>query len=234
MSKAVDDRKIAPRPGLDAESVREWLIANPDFLDRNIDLLIARDAGNAETVPGVVDLRHRILEGLRRSLERQKVREREILLAAEDRARTAARTQDAVLLVLRQSSLNALAQRVASQFPVLLFSTTAASLIVEGEPESGHGDLMALSADAIDKLIRPGEEVRLGAATESDRGVLGDRFSLVESLAVIRLGTRRGRFLLALGSSAADGFTADQGTDLLDFLGSVLEVAIDRWPRRRR
>ncbi len=233
MSKAVDDRKIAPRTGLNAESVREWLIANPDFLDRNIDLLIARDAGNAETVPGVVDLRHRILEGLRRSLERQKVREREILLAAEDRARTAARTQDAVLLVLRQSSLNALAQRVASQFPVL-FSTTAASLIVEGEPESGHGDLMALPADAIDKLIRPGEEVRLGGATESDRGVLGDRFSLVESLAVIRLGTRRGRFLLALGSSAADGFTADQGTDLLDFLGSVLEVAIDRWPRRRR
>ena len=233
MSGAVDDRKSRPSPELTAEAVREWLLANPDFLDRNIDLLIARDAGNAEDIPGVVDLRHRILEGLRRSLERQKAREREILLAAEDRARTAARTQDAVLLVLRQNSLNALAQRVAAQFPVL-FSSTAASLIVEGTPEAGHGDLMALRADALDALIRPGEEVRLGRATEKDRGVLGDRFSLVESLAIVRLGTRRGRFLLALGSSAADGFTADQGTDLLDFLGSVLEVAIDRWPRHRR
>ena len=233
MSKAVDDREIGPTPELTAEAVREWLLANPDFLDRNIDLLIARDDDDAEHIPGVVDLRHRILEGLRRSLERQKAREREILLAAEDRARTAARTQDAVLLVLRQNSLNALAQRVAAQFPVL-FSSTAASLIVEGEPEVGHGDLMTLRADALDALIRPGEEVRLGRATEKDRGVLGDRFSLVESLAIVRLGTRRGRFLLALGSSAADGFTADQGTDLLDFLGSVLEVAIDRWPRHRR
>lgn len=233
MSKAVDDREIGPTPELTEKAVREWLLANPDFLDKNIDLLIARDAGNAEDIPGVVDLRHRILEGLRRSLERQKAREREILLAAEDRARTAARTQDAVLLVLRQNSLNALAQRVASQFPVL-FSSTAASLIVEGTPEAGHGDPMALRADAMDALIRPGEEVRLGRATEKDRGILGDRFSLVESLAIIRLGTRRGRFLLALGSSAADGFTADQGTDLLDFLGSVLEVAIDRWPRHRR
>ena len=233
MSKAVDDREIGPTPELTAETVREWLLANPEFLDKNIDLLIARDAGNAEEIPGVVDLRHRILEGLRRSLERQKAREREILLAAEDRARTAARTQDAVLLVLRQNSLNALAQRVASQFPVL-FSCTAASLIVEGTSEAGHGDPMALGADALDALIRPGEEVRLGRATEKDRGILGDRFSLVESLAIIRLGTRRGRFLLALGSSAADGFTADQGTDLLDFLGSVLEVAIDRWPRHRR
>lgn len=233
MSGAIDDRKSGPGPELTAETVREWLLANPDFLDRNIDLLIARDAGKAEDIPGVVDLRHRILEGLRRSLERQKAREREILLAAEDRARTAARTQDAVLLVLRQNSLNALAQRVAAQFPVL-FSSTAASLIVEGEPEAGHGDLMALRADALDALIRPGEEVRLGRATEKDRDVLGDRFSPIESLAIVRLGTRRGRFLLVLGSSAADGFAADQGTDLLDFLGSVLEVAIDRWPRHRR
>ena len=233
MPKAVDDHEIGPKPELTAEAVRDWLAANPDFLDRNIDLLIARDASHAEDIPGVVDLRHRILEGLRRSLERQKAREREILLAAEDRARTVARTQDAVLLILKQTSLNALAQRIASQFPVL-FSTTAAALIVEGGLEGGHGDLIALQADAMDTLIRPGEAFRLGGATETDRGMLGDRFSLTESLAVIRLGTRRGRFLLALGSSTADGFAPDQGTDLLDFLGSVLEVAIDRWPRRRR
>ena len=233
MPKAVDDRKIGPRPEFTEEAVREWLVANPDFLDRNTDLLIARDPGHAEEIPGVVDLRHRILERLRRSLDRQKVREREILLAAEDRARTVARTQDAVLLVFRQSSVKALAQRVSSQFPVL-FSTTAAALVVEGGPEAGEGELIALRRNAMDSLIGPGKPVRLGAATETDRSALGDRFSLVESLAVIRLETRRGRFLLALGSSAPDGFTPDQGTDLLDFLGSVMEVAIDKWPRRRR
>lgn len=233
MPKAVDDRKIGPKPELTEEAVREWLAANPDFLDRNTDLLIARDTGHAEGIPGVVDLRHRILERLRRSLDRQKVREREILLAAEDRARTVARTQDAVLLVFRQSSVKALAQRVAAQFPVL-FSTTAAALIVEGGPEAAEGDLIALQRRAVDSLIDRGKPVRLGPATETDRSALGDRFSLVESLAVIRLETRRGRFLLALGSSAPDGFTPDQGTDLLDFLGSVMEVAIDKWPRRRR
>ena len=233
MPKAVDEQKVSPKSELTAEAVRDWLAANPDFVDRNIDLLIARDTNHAEDIPGVVDLRHRIVEGLRRSVDRQKVREREILLAAEDRARTVARTQDAVLLVLRQNSLNALAQRIASQFPVL-FSTTAAVLIVEGGPEARHGDLMALPPDAIDALIPPGKPVRLGSATESDRSVLGDRFSLVQSLAVIRLETRRGRYLLALGSSTADGFAPHQGTDLLDFLGSVLEVAIDKWPRHRR
>ena len=233
MPKAVDDRKIGTRPELTAEAVREWLVANPDFVDRNIDLLMARDASDTEEMPGVVDLRHRILDRLRRSLDRQKVREREILLAAEDRARTVARTQDAVLLVFRQNSVKALAQRVSAQFPVL-FSTTAAALIVEGGPEAGEGELIALRRNAMDALIGPGKAVRLGAATETDRSALGDRFSLVESLAVIRLETRRGRFLLALGSSAPDGFTPDQGTDLLDFLGSVMEVAIDKWPRRRR
>ena len=233
MPKAVDDRKVDPKTELTAEAVRDWLAANPDFLDRNADLLLAQDARHAEDAPGVVDLRRRILDGLRRSLERQKTREREILLAAEDRARAVARTQDAVLVSLRQTSLSALAQRIASQFPVL-FSTTAAALVMEGGPDAREGDLLALSRDAMDALLPPREAIRLGPATETDRGALGDRFSLVESLAAVRLRTRQGRFLLVLGSSTAAHFAPDQGTDLLDFLGSVLESVIDRWPRRRR
>ena len=233
MPKAIDDRKLGAKPELTAEDVRDWLAANPDFLDRNADLLVAQDARHSEDIPGVVDLRRRILDGLRRSLERQKAREREILLAAEDRARAVGRTQDAVLVVLRQSSLGALAQRIAAQFPVL-FSTTAATLAVEGGPAAGQGELLALPPDAMDALIPPGKTVRLGQATDTDRCALGDRFSLVESLAAIRLQTRHGRFVLVLGSSTADDFAPSQGTDLLDFLGSVLEYAIDRWPRHRR
>ena len=233
MSKAVDDRKIGPKPELTAEAVRDWLAANPDFLDRNVDLLVAHDTRHAEETTGVIDLRRRIVDGLRRDLERQQAREREILLAAEDRARAVARTQEAVLVSLRQTSLGALAQRVAAQFPVL-FSTTAATLVVEGGLGAGQGELVALPPDKMDSLIPTGETVRLGQATETDRIALGDRFSLVESLAAIRLQTRHGRFVLVLGSSTAAHFEPDQGTDLLDFLGSVLEIAIDRWPRHRR
>ncbi|MDE0061002.1 MAG: DUF484 family protein [Defluviicoccus sp.] len=233
MPKAIDDPTLGAKPELTAEDIRDWLAANPDFLDRNADLLVAQDARHADDIPGVVDLRRHILEGLRRSLERQKAREREILLAAEDRARAVARTQDAVLAVLRQTSLGGLARRVASQFPVL-FSTTAAALVVEGGLGAGQGELLALPTDAMDTLIPPGKTARLGRATDADRCALGDRFSLVESLAAIRLQTRHGRFALVLGSSTADEFAPDQGTDLLDFLGSVLEYAIDRWPRHRR
>ena len=233
MPKAVDDRKVGPKTGLTAEAVREWLAANPDFLDRNVDLLAAQDDRHAEEMPGVIDLRRRIMDGLRRKLDRQQAREKEILLAAEERARAVARTQDAVLVSLRQTSLPALAQRIAAQFPVL-FSTTAATLAVEGGPEAASGELQALAREAMDALIPPGETVRLGAAAEADRGLLGDRFSLVESLAAVRLKTRHGRFALVLGSSTATHFSPDQGTDLLEFLGSVLEHSIDKWPRHRR
>ena len=233
MPKAVDDRRLGPKPELTADAVREWLADNPDFLDRNMDLLAARDRGDADETQGVIDLRQRILDGLRRDLERQKAREREILLAAEERARAVARTQDAVLTALRQNSLAALAQRVAAQFPVL-FSTTAATLVVEGGPAAGLKELPALPRERMDALVPPGETARLGPATDTDRGALGDRFSLVESLAAIRLRTRHGDFALVLGSSTAGHFAPDQGTDLLDFLGGVLAAAIDRWPRRRR
>ena len=233
MPKAVDDRKVGPKTELTADAVRDWLAANPEFLDRNVDLLVAQDARHAEEVPGVVDLRRRILDGLRRKLDRQQAREKEILLAAEERARAVARTQDAVLVTLRQSSLGALARRISAQFPVL-FSTTAATLAVEGGPEAGLPELPGIAKDAMDALVPPGEIVRLGQATEADRSALGDRFSLVESLAAIRLQTRHGRFVLVLGSSTAGHFSPDQGTDLLEFLGSVLENAIDKWPRHRR
>ena len=233
MPKAADGRKAGPKPELTADAVRAWLADNPDFIDRNIDLLAARDRNDADDIPGVIDLRRRILDGLRRDLDRQKAREREILLAAEDRARAVARTQDAVLVVLRQNSLAALAQRVASQFPVL-FSTTAATLVVEGGPAAETRELPALPQERMDALIPTGESARLGAATETDRSALGDRFALVESLAAIRLQTRHDRFALVLGSSTAGHFAPDQGTDLLDFLGGVLAAAIDRWPRHRR
>ncbi len=229
MPRTVDHREIGPKPELDEEAVRSWIAANPDFFDRNLDLLTDR----AEDVPGVVDLRQRLLEKLRQTLERRRIREREILLAAEDRARVVSRTHDAVLLTLRQTSLSAIAQRIASQFPVL-FSVTAAVLIVEGAAEESQTNPAELPGDAMDALLAPGEIVRLGRATEIDREMLGERFSSVQSLAVLRLGTRRDHMLLVLGSSSPREFSPDLATDLLDFLGSVLALAIDKWPSRRR
>jgi uncharacterized protein YigA (DUF484 family) len=63
-------------------------------------------------------------------------------------------------------------------------------------------------------------------------GLFGERGEAVRSMAMVRMAmwepARQG--LIAFGSTDAEGFTADMGSELVAFLARVVERTAERWP----
>jgi len=212
---------------VDPALVRDFLLAEPDFLHGDPDLL--NDLGLRPDASNIVDFGPAALARVSAAHEREALVRRQIEATARANFSAQAQSHAAVIDLLDARNHSDLARRV-DEMAILRFGLAAGVVVLEGPgrvPAGWHG----LIAGQIDMIMGDHGTARMGFHAPA-LGLFGDRIEEIKSMAIVRMAlwepSRQG--LLAFGSSDPEGFTADMGSDLVAFLARVVERTAERWP----
>ncbi len=224
MTATLDDDTLTT---VDADAVRAYLTANPDFVREDAELfaLIAdQDAGD-----GVVDLGSAAREKLLVELRQLKALNEGIVETARANLATQSQVHMAVLALLEADNLAALDKKVAGRVAGALGVDICRVFIEEHAPlkdaEAIRPTSAGFVADVLDQKVE-----RLGPVMERNAHALyGPQGARVKSEAIVRLDFHGHDGLLALAARDPNLFQSGQGTELLNFMARVLERLIARW-----
>jgi hypothetical protein len=228
---------FAEREDLEASAVADYLARHPEFFG-DWPVLLERlrlpPATSAEGDSRVVDLRGALIERQRTQLREIARRRDEMVTAGRANLQSQSRVHQAVLALLGAQSFEELIERTTSDLAVIL-DLDAAALGVEQKAESlppiRLGGVFQLERGTVERLLGAGHATRLRPAVVGDPLLFGSAAGLVRSDALVRLDISplTPPALLALGSRQEHHFEQGQGTELLQFLGSVLSQMIKVW-----
>lgn len=230
MARKGEPADTLSRPPVTEADVLTYLRANPSFLTGHLDLVSHMTPPSRFSGGPVSDLQYYMIERLNEELEQMRGCAEHLIATSRSNMSTQNRTHEAALAALAADGLPGLTRTVADDFATLL----DVDVVTLGF-ESGDGitpmlpGVTALPPGLVEKLL--GEaDVMLRSAAQADPLVFGAGSGLVKSFALVRIAPRNGPLgLLAMGSRAERAFHASQGTDLLAFLGNVVEDCVRRW-----
>lgn len=233
------------RPRIDdetREAVREVILANPDAVLDDKDLMRALVVANERAMGhNIVDLRGLAMQRLEARLDRLEDTHRAVIAAAYDNLAGTNMIHRAVLRLLDatrfEGFLKDLAGDVAQILKVDTIRLVLESPHAEEAPALGElgGVLLIVQPGGVDRYLAPrggqARAVTLRQLRPEDGAVHGRRWEDVGSEACLRLDLGGGQrpALLVMGAEDPHHFSPQQGTDLLAFLGGVLERALRRW-----
>ena len=212
----------------DPETVRRFLVDNPDFLrdDQALlaDLGLRIDAANiVEFGPAAlarVHAAHKLESSARRYLE----------ATAQENFAAQAQTHGAVIDLLEARNHADLARRV-DDMAQLRFGLTAGVVALEGPGRTPAGWRMLVEGQ-VDLLLGGSQRLDAMGFQPTSLGLFGTRSDQIRSMALVRMAiwepARQG--LLAFGSADPEAFTPDMGAELVAFLARVVERTAERWP----
>lgn len=219
---------------LSVAEVREYLRRHADFLTENADLLAVLTPPTRRRGDRVVDMQRVMVERLQAENARLTSYQSELISASRSNLASQGQIHAAALALIRAHGLAALVNVVGAEFPGLL-ELDVAVLCVEREGLLS-GTMAKAGATVVAREViaaRLGQErdIVLRSSIENDRDLYGDEAPRVRSDALLklRLGDGDGACMLALGAAEGDRFHPGQGTELLGFLGKVLEHCFGPW-----
>lgn len=227
MSGSSDDAAGLPPEPLTAENVSAWLRRHPDFLLENPEALIFLTPPEFKRGERIVDMQRFMLERMRQELASLRRREKQLLSAVEGNTAGQTKVHQAVVAVVAAPDIQNLNRIVRTRLPGIL-DLEAATLCIEDEGALSLAGATAVGANGIDNLLGTNRRILLQGHTRGESFVFGEAAERVKSVGFIRLrtGATAPTMLLALGSGREDGFERTQATDLLAFLGDVLEAKL--------
>lgn len=226
MAESVAPTPADDAPELDAERVREWLLAHPEFLQQHPELLekvdLQHESGHASS------LIERQVEWLRAKNARLEARMSQLTDTARDNEERARKILKIAHLLLRAPTLAVLVDNLRKQLREE-FELDAIYLGVLGA-KLRRSDIAGLSridpkgsvARAFDNSFRT-RLIETGPLDAERARLLFPRADpLPASAAVVPVDKRETIGLLVLGAADAERFTADQGKLFLEMLAELL------------
>lgn len=231
------DRETVPRPrpaSPSADEVDTYLRDHPDFLLDHPDLVNLLVPPEARRGEGVVDLQRYMLERVRGDLTKLQTQQNEILATSRSNLITQNRVHASVLAMLGATTLEHLIEIITTDLAVHIEvdSVTLGFEAMDRLPAGGNRtSLRILPHGAIDRFLGAGKDLALIPDGQPEPQLFGSAASLVRSQALLRLQLRRDapQGVLAFGSRTAGKFHPGQGTELLSFLGKVVELTFRGW-----
>lgn len=225
------------------ESLREHIIAQPDVILEDQDLMRALVSANERAMgDNIVDLRGIAMKRLEARLDRLEDTHRSVIAAAYENLAGTNQVHRAVLRMLDpvefESFLMDLGGEVAAILRVETIRLVLETVQDEREPAVQKlGDVLTVAEPGfIESYLRSGRSGQMRSVTlrqthEGDPRVYGRDAQFVRSEACLVLDFGEGRLpgMLALGAEDPHQFTPQQGTDLLAFFAGVFERAMRRW-----
>ncbi|HKL56548.1 MAG: DUF484 family protein [Roseovarius sp.] len=233
---------MSGKPLMD-DTLRERIIAQPDVILEDQDLMRALIAANERAMGGnIVDLRGIAMERLEARLDRLEDTHRSVIAAAYDNLAGTNQVHRAILRMLDpvefEVFLRDLGGEVAEILRVESMKLVLESVQDEADPTvrrlggvlsvAEPGFIASYLNDGRNSLPRP---VTLRQIGEGDGRVYGQDAGYVRSEACLLLDFGNGRLpgMLAMGAEDPHQFSPQQGTDLLTFFAGVFERTMRRW-----
>ena len=216
------------------ERVAAYLQDNPDFLSRNPDVLRMMAPPDRDFGDGVSDIQTAMIGQLRTEIARLNARQDEIILTSRANLNTQGRVHECVIALLAAKSFEQAMQIVTTDFAVML-DLDVVTLCIEAEEGSPAplrmSGLRMLATGGVEATMGENKRVRLHSDAPADPEIFGGGATLVRSAAFIRLviSDYTPPALIAFGARRPGKFHAGQGTELLNFLGRVVEHDIRLW-----
>lgn len=227
---------------LSEAQIRAWLLAHPDFLKQNPDLLLALKPPAAQSGDNVLDFQQHMLGHLQDHLREMKQRYEGLIVASRDNMSTQSQVHQAVLGIVRAQDLEQLLQMLTQDlvqyFDLDMVRLAMESPVAEFYPpqydEKDYSGLCFVDTGIVQELFGT-EDVCLMASvmaemTEPLRQVLQDCVGLIKSCALLRLHLPHTDRAVALifGVRHEGRFHPNQGVELLKFLAEVVEYKLDQ------
>ena len=234
------EREAAPRITRTTPTVTEvadYLRRHPDFLVEHPDLLRLLTPPAHDRGEGVIDMQRYMLERLRGELGKLQESQNELIATARENLSIQSRIHAAILALLGATTLEHLIEVITTDLAVhlevdaVVLGFEALDRVAPGQQARG---LRLFPRGRIDRLMAGAREVLLIADTPGDSELFGSAATLVRSQALLRMQLRRDAPLgvLAFGARDPQKFHPGQGSELLTFLGRVVELSIRAWLER--
>ena len=231
--KTSTSKKGAIKP-ISAENVEQFLQDNPEFLNDRPKLLASIKPPEQNYGSGVIDMQVFMLKRLQDELGRYKLREKNLLSAAELNNQVQTRILKAVNELVDTSSFDEVCKTIAQKLPTL-FDIELAVICIEANKHNLNQGLLTeakiIETGTINSILDHEDKICLRSNIKGNKSVFGSAASKIrsEALLPLDLGPKNRKALLALGSVKSDEFSPAQGTELLYFFSNVLQKMARRW-----
>jgi uncharacterized protein YigA (DUF484 family) len=234
------EREAAPRitrATPTGSEVAEYLRRHPDFLVEHPDLLRLLTPPAHDRGEGVVDMQRYMLERLRGELGKLQDSQNDLIATARENLSIQSRIHASILALLGATTLEHLIEVITTDLAVhlevdsVVLGFEALDRVAPGQQARG---LRLFPRGRIDRLMAGAREVLLIADAPGDSELFGSAATLVRSQALLRMQLRRDAPMgvLAFGARDPQKFHPGQGSELLTFLGRVVELSIRAWLER--
>lgn len=212
--------------------VFDYLQANPDFFNRHPELFKKLNPPGVDRGEGVVDFQQhmvRRLQGYVRELDDYQNR---LVEATRSNFSNQQRIHNAVLMLLDPQSLEETLHVICHEWVDLLgVDAITVNLECTQALARQERDIRRLTRGYVKKVMGDEHAVILRGSVEADRRIFGPAAPLVRAEALVRLYPHSGQpgGILAFGTRNGDSFYPGQGTELLRFVGRVVERNLGNW-----
>lgn len=220
-------RSGVPHAALQAERVKNFLRAHPETVRDDADLIAL--LGLRIDVANLIDFGPIALERAMANTRTEAAARQRLEAAAKANHSAQRAILGAALDMLDSRDLADLA-RCVDDIAIGRFALVAGVLAVESKTAMPE-PWVTLAPGQVDLLLPSGETERLGHLPTA-QGLFGRRFPKIASSALLRLmlWDDMRPAILAFGSADPEGFTPGMETQLLIFLGRIIERAVRPWP----
>lgn len=215
------------------DDVIAWLKNHPDFLSRNPDICELLLPPKTEQGKGVADFQHFMIKRLREDRESIIDEAREIVETSRTNMNNQSRMFKAVILLLDSQTFEEFIRTITMDMASIL-DVDIITLLVESDdhviPHVNLSGVKAVPAGTVDNFMK-GQRVKLEDNIQGNENVYGGGAGLVKSQLTMKLTVAPDMppALLAFGSRNPQQFTPGQGTELIAFLGHVIERYMRIW-----
>lgn len=224
--------------------LRETILARPELILEDQEIMrVLLQAHDRALGTNVIDLRGALMERLESRLQRLEDAHEMVLAAAYDNLSGTRQVHRAALALLDPPDFAGLIQTIGGPLTEAL-GIRAACVLIEAEDATeteafndrlGHV-LRMVPPGTVAALIAGGEPGAPGRAVvlrrvraQSAAALYRCDDILSEALIPLAIGPGVRPALLALGAAERGQFSPEQGTDLMEFLGGVLERQLRKW-----
>ena len=232
----VPRKRTEKAPPIDAAveaEVAAYLLAHPDFVQRHPALLRSLIPPSIDRGKGVVDFQRFMVARLQGDLDQLHSENTALIHTARTNAHSQSRIYAAVLSLIETRSLGQLLDVLTNGLMDVLDVDVIAMVV-----ESSNANLPRVAASGL-RIVPHGSvddwlgrrEVLLRSRVTGDPAIYGPGAGLIQSEALLRLtvGPRTPAGLVAFGSRDPELFQDGQGTELIAFLGGVLQRLLRGW-----